>query len=126
MDQFRGPGCGDNFKMRREQRCQLRIPALLRLEQGQEISFDLRDLSTQGFSGHSSHVVRINSPVALFLPNMEAMPARAIWQLGSATGGQFLTPLPVRQIISILLHALAAAGGTQAYAEFAHVRKLGV
>jgi hypothetical protein len=102
-----------HFKDREYPRCELRISTQLELEDGRSVEFRMSNLSQNGFAGHSIEQAPIGSEIEVVLPKIGSVPARVVWQIGTAIGARLFSELTVQQIIALALDNLKAAEESQ-------------
>jgi hypothetical protein len=95
-----------HFRDREYPRCDLELRTQLELEDGRAVDFNMRNISQSGFGGYSTDKTPIGSKVELVLPNIGPLPARVVWQIGTAIGARLSSELSVPQIISLALQNL--------------------
>ena len=100
---------GPQYVDREYPRCELRISTQLELEDGRAVEFRMSNISQTGFGGHSIEQTPIGSEIEVVLPKIGAVPARVVWQIGTAIGARLFSELTVQQIIALALDSLRTA-----------------
>lgn len=78
----------------------------MELEDGREIGFRMSNISQNGFGGHSIEQTPIGSEVEVVLPKIGVVPARVVWQIGTAIGARLFSELSVNQILGLALDTM--------------------
>ena len=101
------------YRERAHPRCDLRLNTKIELQDGREVGFRMSNISQTGFGGHSIEQTPVGSQVEVVLPKIGAVPARVVWQIGTAIGARLFSELSVNQILGLALDNMRVADDRQ-------------
>jgi hypothetical protein len=81
----------------------------MELEDGREIAIRVSNISQSGIGAHSIEQTPIGSDVEVTLPKIGMVPARVVWQIGTAIGARLASELTVNQILGLALDTMREA-----------------
>ncbi len=91
-----------SIREREDLRYPLRVRAFITSDTGEEVSLQLRDISTSGFAARGLNPLPEGCRVVIELPGTPLAEAEVVWSIGCNLGARFLPKLPFSQVAALL------------------------